>query len=140
MSNFVIENKSNNDTEMISIIINSLIQVKSYCAKISDEDEGNELTYDTKTKEIDLINMLLATSNAWLETQIEDFTFLLNHKLKSVSLTNNDFLVIKYMVSFYWDYVGEKLKESVQSDFPITQRLDSLMLKNKDISFIKIVK
>lgn len=92
-------NKSEGDRELLELMTDSLYQIKSYYIQTKEDKE--ELDYQ-EGDEINLLNVLLSSSDLWIDSIIKRLEDLSNHQERKILIKNSEFTLLKYLVDFYW--------------------------------------
>lgn len=92
-------NKSNGDKELVNLISETLVQIRMYYT--IKKEKNKDLEYK-QGEEIDLMNVLISSSDLWIGNMIDKFEDLESNKSKKITIEKNDFSVLKYLVDFYW--------------------------------------
>lgn len=131
-------NKSNGDKELINLISEALVQIRMYYT--IKKEKNKSLDYK-QGQEIDLMNVLISSSDLWIGRMIEKFEKL-NHNINNkISIDKDDFNVLKYLVDFYWHNMPTakiKFNHSVYKSLNINFNIDKHQ-ENNNINILKLV-
>jgi len=112
-------NKSNGDKELVSLISDTLTQIRMYYT--IKKEKSKSLEYK-KGEEIDLINLMISSSDLWISQMIKKFEGLEYNEVKKITIDKNNFNVLKYLVDFYWHNMPsakEKFSPSIYKAFTV---------------------
>ena len=125
-------NKTNGDRELVSLILDSLMQIKLYYT--SRKEKVKTLEYN-EGEEIDLMNVLISSSELWISKIIFLFEDLKENYINQASIDKNDLELIKYLVDFWWHNVPTA-KETYEHK--VYLNFNMLFLQKKSSSFGKL--
>tara|TARA_Y100001960_G_C14783753_1_gene889105 strand:- start:18520 stop:18945 length:426 start_codon:yes stop_codon:yes gene_type:complete len=132
-----LEIKNQEDRDFINVLLLSMMQMDSFC-KSRKNIEVQDLSYDRETKDIELFELFVSSSNLWVDQKIEEFNLLLSSKIQYLEISKNEYYIIKYLTEMYWHYIDGKV--AISEGLSISDKLESLLTKSEGKKIFKIVK
>lgn len=132
-----LEIKNQEDRDFINVLLLSMMQMDSFC-KSRKNIEVQDLSYDRETKDIELFELFVSSSNLWVDQKIEELNFLLANKVQYLEINKNEYYIIKYLTEMYWHYIDGKV--AISEGLSISDKLESLLTKSEGKKIFKIVK
>jgi hypothetical protein len=132
-----LEIKNQEDRDFINVLLLSMMQMDSFC-KSRKNIEVQDLSYDRETKDIELFELFVSSSNLWVDQKIEELNLLLANKVQYLEINKNEYYIIKYLTEMYWHYIDGKV--AISEGLSISDKLESLLTKSEGKKIFKIVK
>ncbi len=132
-----LEIKNQEDRDFINVLLLSILQMESFC-KSRKNIETQDLFYDRETKDIELFELFVSSSNLWVDQKIEELNLLLSSKIQYLEISKNEYYIIKYLTEMYWHYIDGKV--AISEGLSISDKLESILTKSEGKKIFKIVK
>ena len=132
-----LEIKNQEDRDFINILLLAMMQMESFC-KSRKNIEAQNLSYDKETKDIELFDLFVSSSNLWVDQKTEELNLLLENKIQYLEINKNEYYIIKYLTEMYWHYIDGKV--SISEGLSISDKLESILKKSEGKKIFKIVK
>lgn len=132
-----LEIKNQEDRDFINVLLLSMLQMESFC-KSRKGIEVQDLSYDRETKDIELFELFVSSSNLWVDQKIEELNLLLANKIQYLEISKNEYYIIKYLTEMYWHYIDGKV--AISEGLSISDKLESILTKSEGKKIFKIVK